>query len=124
MRADVETYTILHRLPQPTDGPCAKVVVTCTLVMPDGARVVGTNYCRNPQDVCPRVPGEDYIKCRTICDQPGHAEIIALSRAAWNARGAHAYVEGNTYLCRPCQEALFGAGVVAVSIGAPPPLIA
>jgi len=101
-------------------GPCAKTVVLCTLVFPDGRRVVGENACNKPQAVCPRLPGEGYIKCRTICDQPGHAETMAIALAGHTAFGAHAYIEGITYACRACQESLFGNGAVALTIGAPP----
>lgn len=102
-------------------GPCAKLAVRCTLVFPDGRRVVGDNGCENPQAVCPRAPGEGYEKCASICRQGAHAEVSALMAAGGLAPGAHAYVEGHTYACRNCQEALFGAGVVALTIGAPPP---
>lgn len=91
---------------------CAKVTVTCTLFLRDGTQVVGTNACSNPQPVCPRAPGEDYTKCRTICDQMGHAEVQALARCKpGEAEGASAIVTGHTYACKDCQEALFGAGV-------------
>lgn len=94
-------------------GPCAKTTVTCTLFLADGTQVVGTNACSNPQAVCPRLPGEDYTKCSTICDQQGHAEVQALARVSPPARaeGASAIVTGHTYACRECQEALFAAGV-------------
>lgn len=102
-----------------TLGLCAKATVRCTLVFPDGRQVVGTNACANPQDICPRLPGEGYEKCATVCDQRGHAEIQALAAAGGSATGARAYVEGHTYACRECQESLFAAGVAAFTIGAP-----
>lgn len=105
-------------------GPCAKTTVVCTLIMADGVhKVVGRNGCENPQPVCPRAPGEDYAKCKSICQQVGHAEIVALDGArelGLQIHGAHAYVEGNTYACRNCQEALFAAGVTSLTIGPPP----
>lgn len=101
-------------------GPCVKATVRCTLVTPAGERFVGENWCANPQAVCPRAPGEGYEKCKSICAQEGHAETVALRVAGLKANGAHAYVEGHTYACRPCQEALFSSGIVALTIGAPP----
>ncbi|MEX3764429.1 hypothetical protein [Paraburkholderia phenoliruptrix] len=101
-------------------GPCAKKRVLCTIVTPRGERFVGENVCASPQATCPRAPGENYDKCITICGQEGHAETVALARAGDKARGAHAYVEGHTYACRDCQQQLFGAGVAALTIGAPP----
>lgn len=101
-------------------GPCVKATVRCTLIAPNGERVVGENWCANPQAVCPREPGEDYAKCKTICQQEGHAEQVAVRLAGELAKGAHAYLEGHTYACRDCQEALFGAGVAALTVGRAP----
>jgi len=102
-----------------TYGPCAKTTVRCTLVTPDGERIVGTNRCANPQAVCPRLPGEDYTKCTTICQQEGHAEQVAVRMAGPKAIGARAYLEGHTYACMACQHAMFAAGVTCFGIGAP-----
>lgn len=93
---------------------CAKQRVTCTLTHPDGREWIGENLCRNPQPVCPRAPGEDYTKCRTVCDQVGHAEPVALAQAGDNARGCTATLRGHTYFCQSCQHSLFDAGVVAL----------
>lgn len=101
-------------------GLCAKQVVTCTLITKDGERFVGRNDCANPQPVCPRLPGEGYEKCASICDQRGHAEEQALRAAGEKARGATAYIEGHTYCCQACQHALFDAGVRFIARGAPP----
>jgi deoxycytidylate deaminase len=78
---------------------CAKQTVTCTLVTPDGDHIVGTNYCLNPQAVCPRALGEGYDKCASICQQLGHAEEVALSIAGDRAKGSQAYSEGHTHAC-------------------------
>lgn len=102
-------------------GPCAKTTVRCTLVTPASERIVGTNHCENPQLACPRAPGEGYEKCTSVCRQVGHAEVIAVNLAGEaRARGARAYLEGHTYACMACQHALFDAGVISFSIGAPP----
>ena len=92
-------------------GPCAKARVTCTITSAFGVVAVGENYCRNAQAACPRLPGEGYEKCKTICDQVGHAEIDALAQAGPRAMGTTAVVRGHTCACRECQEALFAAGV-------------
>lgn len=101
-------------------GPCAKTTVRCTLVTPAGERIVGTNHCENPQSECPRAAGEGYEKCTSVCRQVGHAEVVAVQLAGDRARGARAYLQGHTYACMSCQHALFGAGVISFSIGAPP----
>lgn len=117
-------------------GPCAKQVVNCAIIAPslfDNSMVVlaeGTNACKNPQDVCPRAPGEDYTKCKTVCDQQGHAELQALAEFnqvsdAYIGRilkryvergGVRAVITGHTYACRECQEALYAAGVKWISV--------
>jgi len=101
-------------------GPCAKATVTCTLVTPEGEHIVGTNYCHNAQSACPRLPGEGYEKCRSICDQAGHAEVVAIALAGDKANGSRAYLQGHTYACQACQEALFAAGVISLSVGIDP----
>lgn len=97
-------------------GPCAKRVVRCALVTPFGEEFVGENVCGNPQSVCPREEGEGYEKCKTICQQVGHAEEVAIMLAGNKADGAKAYLDGHTYYCRNCQEALFDAGVISLSL--------
>lgn len=101
-------------------GPCAKLVVRCTIVGYWGARFVGENSCANPQTTCPRLPGEGYDKCVNICRQNGHAEEVALRAAGDIAVGARAYIEGHTHVCRNCQEVLTAAGVSSFTIGPPP----
>lgn len=101
------------------NGPCAKVTVTCTLVTLDGERIVGTNWCANPQTTCPRQPGEDYAKCKSVCGQEGHAEVVAIRLAGIKTKGSRAYIENHTYACQNCQETLFAAGVRSLTIGRP-----
>lgn len=100
-------------------GPCAKVVVTCTLIATDGERFVGRNDCANPQPTCPRLPGEDYAKCVNICRQPGHAEEVAVKLAGAKARGATAYVEHHR-ICENCEGVLQSAFVAAAHLASPP----
>ena len=92
-------------------GPCAKRLVACEITATDGRVYQGENWCANPQKVCPRELGEDYTKCKTICQQEGHAELVALRLTGDAAKGATAHLIGHTYACQECQEALFGAGV-------------
>ena len=104
-------------------GPCAKKQVLCTLILANGVRVFGSNFCHNPQKVCPREPGEGYDKCRTVCAQPGHAETNALAHAALMGEsvvGARAFITGISHVCRECQEALYDAGIISISRGPAP----
>jgi pyrimidine deaminase RibD-like protein len=85
------------------------------------APIMGENDCANPQQTCPRLPGEDYTKCRTICQQAGHAETVALKKALeWTERagaslvGARAHLRGHHWICEPCGRALQEAGIAKV----------
>jgi deoxycytidylate deaminase len=106
-------------------GPCAKQTVTATIVTRDGARYTGTNDCDNAQTECPRYPagyrtGEGYHLCRQICQQTAHAEINALRAAGMFARDAVMFIEGHTYACASCTEAINAAGIRTVVFSAPP----
>jgi deoxycytidylate deaminase len=96
---------------------CAKVQIDAILVTPSGEVFTGRNSVRNPQTVCPRVGDkyarEDYILCKTVCDQPYHAEVDALRKAGDKARGATLYVEHNR-ICSECRAAIRKAGVRVV----------
>jgi hypothetical protein len=108
---------------------CAKRRVVCTIISPSVARkaeshvpltVVGENYCKNPQLVCPREPNEDYTKCHTICKQVGHAEIVAAEKAARYAPhfvGGVAFIEGHEYACTDCEAALAKIGITHIRFG-------
>lgn len=100
-------------------GPCARVDVKATLVPPKGQRFVGRNEVRNPQLVCPRGPDDGYEMCGIICQQPGHAEIMALRLAGMWAIGATMYVE-HKKVCDTCAKMMQRAGVVRVVLGPPP----
>jgi deoxycytidylate deaminase len=106
-------------------GPCAKQTVTATIVTPTGERFVGTNGCANPQATCPRdaagmKTGEGYHLCDEVCQQTGHAEINALRAAGEKARGGILYIEGHTYACEPCRQAMDKAGITMYRFIAPP----
>jgi deoxycytidylate deaminase len=98
-------------------GPCAKRRVTCLIVNHHEEHAFGENDCANPQKKCPRKPGEDYTKCKTICQQSGHAEIQALAaakEAGMSVKDATAHIDGHYWICEPCGKALREAGVRAV----------
>lgn len=100
-------------------GPCAKQVVTATLVAKNGMRFEATNHCDNPQQTCPRegmLTGEGYELCKTVCGQGAHAEINAISLAARHAKGATLHLKGHTYACGSCLSAAEKAGVLEIKI--------
>lgn len=104
-------------------GPCAKQVVTATLIAANGTRYIATNHCENPQQTCPRgdMPsGQGYELCRDICQQRGHAETNVIELAGENARDGIVYVTGHTYACDSCMAAARSAGVLDIHMGAAP----
>jgi len=93
---------------------CAKKQVKCVIQTLDGHVFEGMNDCLKPQKRCPRGPGEDYTKCKTICDQPGHAEEIAIeaaNEAGADLTGATAFLSGIDNFCKSCQRKLYKIGV-------------
>ena len=103
-----------------SSGPCAKTHVKCTIVSRTGKRYIGTNSCRNSQRNCPRLPGEDYTKCHTICQTDGHAEEVALRLAGDDTKGSWVFIEGHEWCCQNCQKLLWDAGVMCITVGQPP----
>lgn len=104
-------------------GPCAKRQVVCVIVGSLGREYRGENNCENPQSVCPRLPGEGYEKCKSVCRQSGHAEIEALRAAGAAADGGTAHIYGHYWICELCGDALRKAGILHVVISpyeAPP----
>lgn len=106
-------------------GPCAKRVVTATIVALNGQRFIGSNQCRTPQAVCPRgdMPrATGYELCRDVCGQDAHAEVSALALAGAHAEGASMYLEGIGYACTMCADSMSVAGIDQMILGAPPAL--
>lgn len=97
-------------------GPCAKRQVICVITTADGTKFRGENDCTNPQAACPRLPGEGYEKCQSICQQAGHAEVEAVRVAGPAAQGASAELWGHYWMCEPCGRALREAGITSTTI--------
>jgi hypothetical protein len=92
-------------------GVCAKRIVHAALFTADGEQYLSSNYCLNPQTSCPRADGEGYEKCRTICQQPGHAETNVIRMAGKKARGSTVLVFGHDRACDACQQACEEQGI-------------
>lgn len=96
---------------------CAKAVVIARLSLLDGRSFIGRNDCETPVQVCPRVPGDGYEKCREICGMRFHAEARAVM-AAFSA-GAGQDLAGATmevahnHICGGCAELLRLYGITA-----------
>ena len=109
---------------------CAKRSVMCELYPPPGQGTgiiaTGENNCLNPQPTCPRLPGEGYEKCQSICHQTGHAEEMAIAEALAKMEsgelpfktmeGFEAHLYGHYYMCERCARQLAHAGITKVVI--------
>lgn len=96
---------------------CAKQQVVCFIwVKTRTEPFVGSNHCVNPQTTCPRLPGEGYRKCFSICGQLGHAEDVALRQmrlAGFTpADVIHITVLGHYGPCESCRALLDSLGLL------------
>jgi len=103
-------------------GRCAKQEVTAIIVNKNGKHYIGSNWCKNPQKVCPRdilkyKSGEGYELCKKICKQNSHAEIDACKIAKKEAKGSTLYLIGHTYCCDNCQKIMKQYGIDKIIIG-------
>ena len=97
---------------------CAKQLVIAIIVN-KGKFWVGSNYCFNEQEVCPRgdLPsGEGYEMCKEICEQPCHAEVEACESAGKKARDGTLYLIGHTFCCDNCMKVMKKHGIKEVLI--------
>lgn len=97
---------------------CAKKRVVAVIADAEGKILgVGENTCNEPQEVCPRLPGEGYHKCKTVCLQPFHAEMDAIAKAAFaghDIRGASCTILGIDRVCEDCEWTLKAAGITDI----------
>jgi deoxycytidylate deaminase len=102
-------------------GPCAKIVVRCVLIniVTDEVVATGENICMTPVATCPRTEGEDYEKCKSVCNQVGHAEEVAACMARDNTEPLMATITGHTNYCVNCKNILTALGVVKFKVGKP-----
>ncbi len=95
---------------------CAKQTVTATVKCEDGSEYTSTNWCRKPQEKCPRdergyKTGEGYHLCDEVCQQTNHAEVNAINLAGERCKGAVIYLSGHTYACDSCKDKADKAGI-------------
>jgi len=97
---------------------CAKQLTVAIIV--NGLHFyLGTNYCDNEQEKCPREDmktGEGYDLCKNICEQKHHAEVAACLEAGEDARGGTLYLIGHSYCCNNCKEVMNKHGIKKVVI--------
>jgi len=97
---------------------CAKQD-TIAVICNEGRLWVGSNWCAEPQEECPRgdMPsGEGYDLCKDICRQHSHAEVDVCEKAGKGARGGTLYLIGHTYCCDSCKETMTRYGIKKIVI--------
>lgn len=102
------------------EGKCAKQTTISIIECLNGKYYIGTNWCYNAQEECPRkdLPtGVGYEMCNEICDQNAHAEADACWQAEDEARGGTLYLLGHTYCCDNCKKIIESVGIAKVVIG-------
>ncbi|OQB40865.1 MAG: hypothetical protein BWY04_01184 [candidate division CPR1 bacterium ADurb.Bin160] len=91
---------------------CAKRHVIAVVIGSNGKPYFGHNMCLNPQKECPRINGEGYDKCKSICNQPHHAEPMAILQAGEYAKGGIIMVINQDRICDNCQKIIKEAGII------------
>lgn len=73
-------------------------------------------------EVCPRVlrncpTGTGYEFCKDVCEQEGHAEVMAIRNALSNhhdLKGASLYLDGHWWACQECWDNIIQSGISKV----------
>jgi deoxycytidylate deaminase len=100
-------------------GKCTKQE-TIAIIENNGQYWIGSNWCNNAQEECPRTgmeTGIGYELCKSICEQQNHAEVDACIKAGENAKGGTLYLLGHTYCCDNCKMIMDQYGIKNVIIG-------
>lgn len=99
--------------------PCLKQRTHCVIIRADGRRYEATNECAvDGLDICPRVTagsptGIGYELCGST-----HAEANAAKLARESAEvPGQAWLNGHTWMCKDCQDALRAVNVHTFHIG-------
>ena len=96
-----------------------KKQTTLAIIVNKDKYFIGSNWCKNPQEKCPREgmeTGEGYELCKNICGQYNHAEIDALKKAGKHAKGGKLFLIGHYYLCDNCKETVKKAGIEEIIV--------
>jgi len=92
---------------------------TAAVIVKNGA-IIGRGVNAGKRiEICPRVvhncpTGTGYEFCKTVCQQEGHAEVMAVHDAVTNENhiaGADLYLDGHWWCCEPCWNKMIDAGI-------------
>ena len=99
---------------------CYKREACAVIVDTNGKIAVGQNliYAEGVTE-CPRTEGEGYEKCKSICNQAGHAETEAIKQAKLRnleLNGANLYLTGHYRICDDCKSACDNEGINVIIV--------
>lgn len=98
---------------------CAKQE-TIAIIENKGQYWIGSNWCNNAQEKCPRIGKETGVGCelcKSICEQQNHAEVDACIKVGENAKCGTLYLLSHTYCCDHCKEIMKEYGISDIVIG-------
>lgn len=120
--AELVAY-IVAAVEQVDKQPCLKQKVYAMLVSLDGRESFGSNWIGTSEITeCPRKDmksGQGYHYCTEVCGQPGHAEVMAISRCieeGGDPTGGTLCIVGHSYVCANCLAEVDKHGVEKVLI--------
>lgn len=100
---------------------CFKRQVMAVIIDKNGNIASGENRISNRAvNQCPRDKGEDYEKCKSICNQEGHAEIMAIKQAkkrGLDLNESFLYLIGHHRICDNCNSECNKENINIVIIG-------
>lgn len=99
------------------DDNCLRRQVYAVIETIDKQYIWGKNAIRNNPGICPRVSKENYIKCKSVCNQEYHAEVAAIEKAKElniNIEGSKIYLLGHYRCCSSCVQSMDIAGIKEV----------
>ena len=100
---------------------CAKQPTAAVIVK--NGEIIGRGVNAGKKvDVCLRVihncpTGTGYEFCKTVCEQEGHCEVVAIHDALKkgnNPKGASIYLDGHWWVCKPCWDEIIKVGISRV----------
>lgn len=90
---------------------------TSAVVVKDGKIIGKGTNAGKWVEVCPRwgsPTGTNYVPCKKICQQEGHAEVTSIMDAkknGYDTNGSDLYLYGHWWCCKPCWDVMIAAGI-------------
>ncbi len=95
---------------------------TAAVVVKNG-KIIGQGVNAGKRvEICPRTihncpTGTGYEYCKEVCNQEGHAEVVAVRDALKktnNLKGVSLYLDGHWWICQGCWDEIIRVGIKKV----------